>query len=195
MIRPANRPKVSAFLALSLDGYIAGPSGDLSWLEAYGRDSVEETGYQRLFDDIDTLVMGRNTHEKVLTFGYWPYVGKRVVVLTHRPFIPVNGEIAQDAPLPEVLAYLDSLGSRHVYLDGGHVVRQGIRTGLVDEITLSWVPMVLGGGIRLFDGPLGASHWSVRELRRLPSGVVQVVYGDPILGLSAAGKEAIRATT
>lgn len=194
MSRPANRPMVSAFLALSMDGYIAGPGGDLSWLEAYGSDSVEETGYQRLFDDIDTLVMGRNTHEKVLSFGFWPYAGKRVVVLTHRPFIPVNGEIAQDALLPEMLTYLGSLGSRHVYLDGGQVVRQGIAAGMVDEITLSWVPVVLGDGIRLFDGPLGASHWSARELRRLPSGIVQVVYGDPILGLSAAGKEANRAT-
>lgn len=195
MSRPVDRPIVSAFLALSLDGYIAGPNGDLSWLEPYGTDSPTETGYERLLGEIDTLVMGRNTYEKVLTFGFWPYTGKRVIVLTNRPFAPVYGEIAQDGPLSEVLKDLRGCGSRHVYVDGGQVVCQGLASRLVDEITLSWVPVMLGGGIRLFDGMSDQVAWTVQSVRQLPSGIVQAVYRDSSDGMRTSSKEANREAT
>jgi dihydrofolate reductase len=171
-----NRPVVSVFLALSIDGFIAGPDGDLSWLDPYATDSPEETGYERLIHDIDTLLMGRNTYEKVLSFGFWPYPGKRVVVLTHRPLSSRHGEVAQGGPLHEVLERLWEQGARHVYLDGGQVVRQGLADSLVDELTLSWVPVVLGDGIGLFNGLQNRSAWVVNEVRRLPSGLVQTRY-------------------
>ncbi len=94
-----DRPVVSVFLAVSLDGFIAGPDGDLTWLDPYATDSTVETGYERLIRDIDTLLMGRNTYEKVLSFDFWPYLGKRVVVLTHRPLSCRHGEMAQAGPL------------------------------------------------------------------------------------------------
>ncbi|VWB17807.1 deaminase [Burkholderia aenigmatica] len=62
------RPRVSVFLALSLDGFIAGENGDLSWLEAFSSDSPDETGYTSLMNDIDVIVMGRNTYDTVIAF-------------------------------------------------------------------------------------------------------------------------------
>ncbi|MBK7422462.1 MAG: dihydrofolate reductase [Propionivibrio sp.] len=174
-----DRPVVSVFLALSLDGFIAGSDGDLSWLNLYATDSALETGYERLLHDIDTLLMGRNTYEKVLSFDSWPYSGKRVVVMTHRPFFARHGEMAQAGPLHEVLERLWEQGARHVYLDGGQVVRQGLADGLVDELTLSWVPVILGDGIGLFHGLQNRSAWEANEVRRLPSGLVQTSYRSP----------------
>ena len=78
-----NRPRVSVFLGVSLDGYIAGESDDLSWLSIVQTDPPEDTGYEALMREVDVLVLGRNTYEKVLTFGDWPYHGKRVIALTH----------------------------------------------------------------------------------------------------------------
>lgn len=173
------RPLVSVFLALSLDGFIAGPEGDLAWLDPYATDSPRETGYEGLMHAIDTLVMGRNTYEKLLSFDSWPYAEKRVVVLTHRPFHSRHGETAQTGPLPEVLNRLWKQGSRHVYLDGGQTVRQGLAEGLVDELTLSWVPVILGDGIPLFGGLRSPSSWQASEVRRLPSGLVQTLYRSP----------------
>ncbi|WP_303786912.1 dihydrofolate reductase family protein [Azovibrio restrictus] len=170
------RPLVSAFLALSLDGFIAGPDGDLAWLDAYATDSIQETGYAGLMHRIDTLVMGRNTHEKLLSFDPWPYPERRVVVLTHRPFAARHGESAEAGPLGEVLHRLWQQGARHVYLDGGDVVRQGLADGLVDELTLSWVPVILGAGISLFGGLRHPSSWQAGDVRRLPSGLIQAVY-------------------
>ena len=175
-----DRPVVSVFLALSLDGFIAGSDGDLSWLDPYATDSALETGYERLIHDIDTLLMGRNTYEKVLSFDFWPYPGKQVVVLTHRPMSSRYGEIAQAGPLHEVLERLGEQGARHVYLDGGQVVRQGLAEGLVDELTLSWVPVILGDGIGLFNGLQNRSAWEVSEVRRLPSGLAQTTYRSPL---------------
>lgn len=83
-----HRPRVSAFLALSLDGFIAGEGGDLAWLEPYNGDSQEETGYSALMASVDTLLMGRNSYDTVLGFPEWFYGDKPVVVLTHRPAAP-----------------------------------------------------------------------------------------------------------
>jgi dihydrofolate reductase len=175
-----NRPVVSGFLALSLDGFIAGPHGDLSWLDPYATDSPAETGYECLMHEIDTLVMGRNTYEKVLSFDFWPYAGKRVVVLTHRPLSSRHGETAQAGPLHDVLERLWRQGARHVYLDGGQVVRQGLADGLIDELTLSWVPVILAGGTGLFHGLQNRLAWEVSDVRRLPSGLVQTSYHSPL---------------
>lgn len=174
-----DRPSVNAFLALSLDGYIAGPEGDLSWLDPYATDSIEATGYRSLMDRVDTLVMGRNTFEKLLSFAHWPYQGKEVVVLTHRPLSPRHGETVLAGPLREVLAKLYERGARHVYLDGGQAVRQGLADGLVDQLTLSWVPVILGKGILLFDGIQKCLALQLAEVRHLPSGLVQTIYRPP----------------
>lgn len=174
-----SRPRVSVFVGLSLDGFIAGPGGDLSWMEPYSTDSPEETGYGHLMDSIDTLIMGRNTYEKVLSFGAWPYPAKRVVVLTRRPLDSRHGEMAYAGLLENLLDRLKRQGSRHVYLDGGESVRQGLAGHLVDEMTLSWVPVILGRGIPLFDAALCPSMWKVKEVRALPSGLVQTVYSRP----------------
>ncbi len=71
-----HRPRVSAFLALSLDGFIAGEGGDLAWLELYNGDSQEETGYSALMASVDTLLMGRNSYDTVLGFPEWFYGDK-----------------------------------------------------------------------------------------------------------------------
>ncbi|MDR2054469.1 MAG: hypothetical protein LBQ10_01155 [Desulfovibrio sp.] len=73
-----HRPKVSVFLAVSLDGYIAGEKDELSWLETYSGDTPESTGYAALMDSVDTMVFGRNTYDVVLPFEPWPYAGKKI---------------------------------------------------------------------------------------------------------------------
>lgn len=175
-MNPSERPKVSVFMGLSLDGYIAGENGDLSWLTEIAPDPPEQTGYTAFFDDIDVLVLGRNTYDIVLPFETWPYVGKKVVVLTHRPLEPQHGETAYEGSLPDLLRRLRHEGFRHVYLDGGETVRQGLRLNVVDELTLSWLPVILGKGIPLFTEELPRLHWRLEETRTLPSGLLQGKY-------------------
>src|ERR1700737_4952665 len=73
--------RVSVFVGTSVDGFIARPNGDLDGLPAGGG---EPHGYNEFIASVDAIVIGRNTFEKVLTLGPWPYGDKRVVVLSNR---------------------------------------------------------------------------------------------------------------
>ena len=171
-----NRPKVSVFLGLSLDGYIAGEGGDLSWLSIVQTDPPEDTGFDALMRDVDVMVFGRNTYDTALAFEAWPYASKRVVVLTHRALRPRHGEEVHAGPLVDLLASLGQAGHRHVYLDGGGVTREGLAAGVVDELTLSWLPVILGKGIPLFASGLSMSRWHLAQSRAFASGLVQARY-------------------
>ncbi len=123
----------------------------------------------------DLLLMGRNSYDIVRTFPEWPYGDKPVVVLTHRPAEPRPHVSFWQGALAQVLGELWQEGARHIYLDGGEVVRQGLQAGLVDELTLFWVPVTLGRGVSLFAGTLPRRLTPVSSVV-LPSGLVRVVY-------------------
>lgn len=166
---------MSVFMAMSLDGFIAGPGGSLGWLEPFEK-SGEDYGFPAFFESVDGLVIGRNTYETVLGFEAWPYGHKRMVVLTHRPATARHGEeFAAEEPAA-LLERLGREGLRHVYVDGGAVARAFLRAGLVDELTLSVVPVVLGGGVRLFGEGEPGRPLRLLGSRSWPSGMVQVRY-------------------
>ena len=171
-----NRPQVSVFLGLSLDGFIAGENGDVAWLEVYATDPPEETGYAALLKEVDTLVIGRGTHEMVRRLEPWPYPERRLIVLTHRPLEVRHGEEPFEGPLTGLLERLAREGCRHVYLDGGGAVRQGLGAGVVDRLTLSFAPVILGHGIPLFGPGLPRRCWLLERTRTLPSGLLQARY-------------------
>lgn len=172
------RPHFAVFLAMSLDGFIARPDGGLDWLHSVHLEG-EDYGFGAFMAGVDSLVLGRATYDVVLGFEPWPYVGKRVVVLTHRPSAPRQGESFMAGDPREIAAALAAGGARRVYLDGGATVRAFLAADLVDSLTLSVLPVVLGAGIRLFgdDGPErrlaldGVQSWS--------TGMVQLRYRRP----------------
>ena len=168
--------ELHVFLGLSLDGCIAGEQGDLSWMEVCAAESPSDTGYDALMAQVDTLLLGRRTYDAVMAFDDWPFVDKRVHVLTHRSLVPRFGESACCGPLREVLTNLAAEGARHIYIDGGDVVRQALAQDLVYEMTLSWLPVVLGRGTRLFETGLPGSAWQLASSRQFSSGMVQARY-------------------
>ena len=173
---PTSSVQLHVFLGLSLDGCIAGEQGDLSWMEVCAAESPADTGYDALMTQVDTLLLGRRTYDAVLGFGAWPIVGKRVRVLTHRSLVPRHGECTCSGPLREVLAELAAEGAKRIYIDGGDVVRQALAQDLVHEMTLSWLPVILGRGTRLFETGLPCSAWQMVCSRRFRSGMVQARY-------------------
>lgn len=171
----SERPRCSVFVAVSLDGCIARADGGIDWLESVEVPG-EDYGIAAFYASVDALVLGRNSYDKALSFPEWPYAGMRCVVLTHRPLAPRHGETAYGGPLEPLFERLAREGVRHVYLDGGNAIQQGLAAGLVDELTVSILPHVLGGGIRLFalEGPEIAMR--LEASRSWPSGLVQLRY-------------------
>jgi dihydrofolate reductase len=167
------RPRCAAFLAMSLDGFIARPDGRVDWLDAY---EAPPEDYAAFIAGVDTLLIGRATYDLVVTFPAWPYEAKRVAVLTHRPQVPRHGETFLAGEPAAVLARLAASGSRSVYVDGGAVVSQYLAAGLLDELTVTVVPLVLGTGRRLFQGTLPERRFSLVENRVYSSGLVRITY-------------------
>jgi len=167
--------RCSAFLATSLDGFIAREDGGLDWLEPFAA-ADEERGYQAFFEAVDVLVVGRGTYDVVLRFPEWPYGKKRCVVLTHRPGPSRHGEEFASGSPAEVVERLQGSGARHAYVDGGAVVSAFLAAGLLDDLTVNLVPVLLGRGIRLFQGTVPERPLHLVESRSFPSGLVQVRY-------------------
>jgi len=150
--------KASVFIATSLDGFIARENGDLDWLtDVESASTGQDYGHQEFMDTVDTIVVGRNTFELVLTFDTWPYSGKKVVVLSSRPnAIPphlADGVEWLSLPPQQLVERLAAQGAKHLYVDGGKTIQGFLNAGLIDELTITRVPVLIGTGAPLF-GPL-----------------------------------------
>jgi dihydrofolate reductase len=171
--RSKARPQCSVYIAVSLDGFIARPDGGLDWLAPF-EQSGEDYGYKAFFDSVDALVIGRKTYDVVLGFEKWPYENKRCVVVTHAPPEAQHGETFFAGPLDALIGRMGKDGVRRIYVDGGALIRSFFAADLVDDVTLSVIPVLLGAGIPLFGGV--ERRTKLVSSRSFPSGLVQLCY-------------------
>lgn len=148
------KEKNKVYIGTSLDGYIADKNGALDWLDSIPNPNGESMGYFEFMSGIDALVMGRTTFETVCGFDVeWPYQ-KPVFVLSNslteiqeshkdKAFL-VKGD------LKEVLAHIHEKGYKSLYIDGGRTIQNFLKEDLIDEITITTIPILLGGGFSLF---------------------------------------------
>jgi dihydrofolate reductase len=142
--------KVSYYVACTLDGYIADSDGGVDWLGPF-MASGEDFGYSEFIASVDALVMGRRTYDTVRAFGAWPYGDLPCLVLTHRQLEPATPTIRACSGEPSaVVDRLRGEGLEHAWLVGGaSVAGEFFRTGLVDDLIITLVPIFLGRGIPL----------------------------------------------
>lgn len=192
--------RVRVYIACSLDGFIAGPGDDLSWLtaadaqaapqsdqRAQGVDSVEATApsagegaalrFEQFLADVGCLLMGRRTYDVVAGFGgTWPYGERPVLVATHRPLPPavptarvVRGDIASLVGLAK-----EAAEGKDVYVDGGELIRHAVDARLVDDLVVTFVPVLLGAGHPLFAGVVRRHQMEFLSHHPYPGGLLQV---------------------
>jgi dihydrofolate reductase len=151
--------KASVYVGTSLDGFIARRDGSIDWLNEANAlvPEGEDCGFKAFMDSVDTLIMGRKTYEQVLTFGQWPYGDTPVVVLSHNTVtIPslLPDRVSHSSESPQaLLERLSSQGVKHVYVDGGNTIQGFLAESLIDEITITSIPVAIGDGIPLL-GPM-----------------------------------------
>jgi dihydrofolate reductase len=172
------RPRCSVFIATSIDGYIARPDGTFDFLSIVERPG-EDYGFADFFATVDALVIGRNTYETALSFPEWPYAGKRCIVLTHRETPSAHGEQFFAGEPTALVDQLALSGAQRLYVDGGAVIRQFLLGNLIDDLTLSIVPVLLGNGIPLFGSELPEQRLQLQSSKAFESGLVQLCYARP----------------
>jgi dihydrofolate reductase len=169
--------KISVFIGVSVDGFIARPNGALDFLPT---DGGEPHGYNEFIATIDALVIGRRTFDTVMSFPAWPYGQKRVIVLSSQPLdvsSARDGIVEQMAGSPaEIVEKLSARGIQHIYVDGGITIQGFLRAGLVDSLTITRVPVLIGEGIPLFGSLPHDVQLQHVATQTYPSGLVKTEY-------------------
>ena len=166
--------KAILYIAVSLDGYIADSSGGVGWLGGEDPRYDGDYGYESFFRGINTVVMGWNTYRQVdteLSPGQWPYGGKETYVLTHRRLPDREGIHFVERPAVELVSQLKGRGD--VWICGGAAIVEQVLEQ-TDEFRLSVMPVLLGGGIRLF--PQDGMHRLALVSAETENGVLNCIY-------------------
>ena len=172
------RPLISVYIAASLDGYIARSDGSLDWLDAAARPD-EDYGYETFLSSVDALAMGRGTYDHIAHIDPLPFGEKPAFVFTHREPEAREGVTFWALDVQAAIARWTELGYARVYVDGGVLIDAFLREELVDELTVTIAPVLLGEGIPLFHAGIDQTALELVGSDAFPSGMVQLRYTIP----------------
>ena len=185
--------RCSVYIAASVDGFIATPDGGIEWLELpeYAATPMRGLSYEAFIATVDALVMGRRFFEKVLSFSSWPYEGTPVVVLSSTGIkIPSHlaDAVRTESGHPEqIVQRLAESGARHLYIDGGITIQRFLDAGLIDELTITRIPVLLGAGVPLFGNTGSEQKLVLIEAVASDNGFVQERYRVARRGVQSDG--------
>lgn len=170
------RRKVIVYIAASLDGFIAGENDDLSFLNSVHKEG-EDYGYTAFMQTVDTVIMGRKTYEWVIKNAEFPHKGPDTYIIT-RQSIPPKGNIQfYNKPVSELIDRLRSQKGKNIFCDGGaQLVQTLLNERLVDEMIISFIPVLLGKGIRLFDHLSTSTPLKLVGTKTFDTGLIQLHY-------------------
>lgn len=141
------------FIATSIDGYIADKEGQIDWLHSIPNPNNDDMGYANFMKNIDAIVMGKNTFNTVLGFDMdWPYQKPVFVLSTSLKEIPnhLKNVFLIKGNLQNIVKEINRKGFSSLYIDGGKTIQSFIEEDLIDEITITTIPIILGGGVKLY---------------------------------------------
>ncbi|WP_166845201.1 dihydrofolate reductase family protein [Isoptericola sp. BMS4] len=169
-----------AFLGCSLDGYIAGPHGELDWLTVF-----DNTGFDTFFASMDALAMGRKSYDTMRRSAPDYYRGTPIHVLSTS--LPAGrhqdmgrSRVTVHPDLRSLRSALSETGANRAYADGGRTVQTFLTAGLLSDLTITRVPVLLGEGIPLFGRTPGPLRAELVESTTTAEGAVQSVYRFPV---------------
>lgn len=171
--------KISLFIAISLDGYIAKPNNDLSFLKIVEKKG-EDYGYAKFTSAIDTLIVGRKTYDYVLKeIGSSHYDnGERDIYVITRTPKPSKGRVTfYTGDIAELVKKLKSENGKDIYCDGGaEVINELLKLDLIDEYIISIIPILLGNGTRLFKDGRPEQLLELISSKSFDTGLMQLHY-------------------
>ena len=171
--------KVSLFIAMSLDGYIADSKGGVSWLTGQGDDSENIDSYSEFVKDIDTILMGRNTYHQLITElspDVWVYDDFITYVITHEEDVSSEKIIFANENPGDLIKKLKKQHGKGIWVCGGaDIVQQLVNENLIDIYYITVIPTILGSGIRLFEN--GKNEIKLKLLHtQTYNGMIDLIY-------------------
>ena len=181
--------KCSVYIATSVDGFIAKPDGNIDWLHTCGDSTAimgdqADMGFNSFLASVDCIIMGRKCMEVIakmnLTPEQWPYGNIRIIALSNTlkeaPNSMKDRVEMYSGDLNTLVSKLENEGFKHAYIDGGMTIQNFIDLKLINEMTITKAPILLGEGISLF----GKSNHGIRltqaEAIAFPNDFIQLKY-------------------
>lgn len=169
--------KVIVFIACSIDGFIAGKNESLDFLSLVESEG-EDYGYNDFIKTIDTVILGRRTYNKVMGFGVpFPHTERECYVVSGTRTGKDDHVTFWNGSPSLLIKQLREKEGRDIFVDGGaQVIHTLLQDGLIDRLTISFIPHLLGDGIRLFNGGLEEESMQLVHTTSFASGLVQITY-------------------
>lgn len=169
--------KVILYIAASLDGYIAKPNDDLSFLSIVQKEG-EDYGYTDFVNAVDTVILGRKTYDWVMKqVSEFPHAQKNTYIITRTPRPNVGSTHFYTGSLKALIKSLKSKEGKNIFIDGGaEVVNELLKQNLIDEFIISIVPVLVGDGIKLFQDGRPEQKLQLLETKQFESGLTQLHY-------------------
>jgi len=144
------------YIATSIDGYIAREDHSIDWLMDLPNPDKSDYGFSEFLDRLDGIIMGRKTFEIVMGFKQWPYAKPVPIFVLSNSLLALPEKVLGKAELvtgelKEILKSLKKREINNLYIDGGKTVQSFLKEDLIDEMTITRIPILLGSGIPLFD--------------------------------------------
>jgi dihydrofolate reductase len=164
-------------VAASVDGYIAGPRGEVDWIV---QDPT--VNFAKIYESVDTVLLGRRTYELTRQPGAppWPqgwqiYVFSRTLPPEEHPGVTV---VRADAGAR--VAALREAAGRDIWLfGGGSLFRSLLEAGQVDILEVLVIPVLLGGGISILETGAPRTRLDLGQVQKYPSGLLGLRYRVP----------------
>ncbi|WP_422106559.1 dihydrofolate reductase family protein [Winogradskyella sp.] len=173
--------KVTLHMVSSLDGFIAKKDEDVSWMHSKDTyregKTLSEDDIEQFLKSVDCYVMGSKTYEHALKLG-WPYGEKPVFVVTNRPLKTEKASISFYSGGLETLIKeeLDSKFQNIWMVGGSKLAKSFLKEDLIDEIVITFIPVVLGDGLLFFDFINMEKELHLRDVTAFNDGMVELTY-------------------
>ncbi|MGD8782600.1 MAG: dihydrofolate reductase family protein [Ignavibacteria bacterium] len=165
--------KIILNIAVSLDGYIAGPNREIDWLF-----TDQDYGFTEFYNSVDKIIMGRKSYDKCLEFDEWYYKGKDCYVITSSKSYTDNDKVKfVNTDLESFVNKVKNESVKDIWLlGGGMLISSFLDLDLIDEMILSIHPVLLGKGIPLVQNLRTPKNFITKSVKTFETGLVQIAY-------------------
>lgn len=171
--------KVTMFIAMSLDGFIAKSDGSIDWLGGQTSNADDMISYNEFIKEIDSVVMGWNTYEQLsqeLSPEQWMYPNQMSYVLTHREMKDMENIRFVNEHVSDVIRNLKQEKGNGIWICGGAgIIQPLLQDNLIDRFHINIMPIILGNGIALFEKKDTEIKLKLMETKQY-NGITDVIY-------------------